>query len=188
VQTDRNLGRHHRLARNALAAKNILSPAVLGIQPGCVVALVSRQPPGASRYVAGSRVQIENDVEVLEGYCRFHPRGSVSLVEAVELVTRAIAFCREQRIPRLLVNITGLTQFSVPTLVDRYLMVEEWAREARGMVAVAMVAMPEHIHPEKFGVKAAADSGLRGDIFTSERDALEWLLAGSTGAADGTGT
>jgi len=150
--------------------------------------LVSRQPPGASRYVAGSRVQIENDVEVLEGYCRFHPRGSVSLVEAVELVTRAIAFCREQRIPRLLVNITGLTQFSVPTLVDRYLMVEEWAREARGMVAVAMVAMPEHIHPEKFGVKAAADSGLRGDIFTSERDALEWLLAGSTGAADGTGT
>lgn len=131
-------------------------------------------------------MQIENDVEVLEGYCRFHPRGSVSLVEAVDLVTRAVAFCREQRIPKLLVNVSGLTRFSTPTVVDRYLMVEEWAREAKGMVVVAMVAMPEHIHPEKFGVTVAADSGLRGDIFTSERDALEWLLAQNTGAADGT--
>ena len=86
-----------------------------------------------------------------------------------------------------MVNITGLTQFSMPTLLDRYLMVEEWAREAGGSVAVAMVAMPEHIHPEKFGVKAAADRGLRGDVFTSERDALVWLLADGTGAADATG-
>jgi hypothetical protein len=131
-------------------------------------------------------VQIENDVEVLESYCRFHPSGIVSLVEAVELVTRAIAFCREQKIPRLLIDVTSLAQFSIPTLVDRYLMVEEWAREARGVVIVAMVALPEHIHPEKFGVKAAADSGLRGNVFTSEREALEWLLAESQSDVDPT--
>jgi hypothetical protein len=122
-------------------------------------------------------VQIEQHLEILEGYCRFQPHGVVSLVEAVALVARAIASCRDQKIPKLLVNVTGLTGFSIPTLVDRYLMVEEWAREARGFVVVAMVAAPELIHPEKFGVKVAADHGLRGDVFASEREALEWLLA-----------
>jgi hypothetical protein len=42
---------------------------------------------------------------------------------------------------------------------------------------VALVARPEHIHPEKFGVKVASDRGMRGNVFTSEHDALEWLLA-----------
>ncbi len=124
-------------------------------------------------------MQIEQNLEILEGYCRFRPRGEASLVEAVALVTNAIAFCRDQKIPKLLVNVTGLTQLSPPTLVDRYLMAEEWAREARGIVVVAMVAMPELIHLEKFGVKVAADRGLRADIFTSEREALEWLLVES---------
>ncbi len=124
-------------------------------------------------------MQIEQYLEVLEGYCQFHPRGTASLVEAVALVTRTIAFCRDQKIPRLLVDVTGLTELSVPTLVDRYLMAEEWAQEASGVVIVAMVAAPELIHPEKFGVKVAWDHGLRADIFTSERDALEWLLAES---------
>jgi hypothetical protein len=131
-------------------------------------------------------VQIDQHLEILEGYCRFHPRGEASLVEAVALVTSAIAFCRDQKIPNLLVNVMGLTQLSTPTLVDRYLMAEEWAREARGIVVVAMVAVPELIHPERFGVKVAADRGLRADIFTSEREALEWLLAESQNDADPT--
>lgn len=125
-------------------------------------------------------------MEILEGYCRFHPRGEASLVEAVALVTTAIAFCRDQKLPKLLVNVTGLTQLSTPTLVDRYLMAEEWAREARGIVVVAMVAAPELIHPERFGVKVAADRGLRADIFTSEREAIEWLLAENQNDADPT--
>jgi hypothetical protein len=122
-------------------------------------------------------MQIEQHLEVLDGYCRFHPRGAVTLVEAVALVTGAIVFCRDKKIPKLLVDVTGLTEFATPSLVDRYLMVEEWAREAGGTVSLAMVAAPELIHPEKFGVKVAADHGLRGDVFTSEREALEWLLA-----------
>jgi hypothetical protein len=128
-------------------------------------------------------LQIDQRLEVLDGYCRFNPRGVVSLVEAVELVTHAIGFCRDKKIPRLLVNVTGLTEFSTPNLVDRYLMVEEWAREARGIVMVAMVAAPELIHPEKFGVKVAADHGMTGEVFTSEREALEWLLAERQGDA-----
>ena len=125
-------------------------------------------------------------MEILEGYCRYRPRGEVSLVEAVGLVTRAIAFCRDQKIPKLLVDITELGQFSTPTLVDRYLMAEEWAQESRGAVTMALVARPEHIHPERFGVKVASDRGLRGNVFTSERDALEWLLAERQGDSEPT--
>jgi hypothetical protein len=128
-------------------------------------------------------VQSDQHMEVLDEYCRFSPRGVVSLVEAVALVTRAIAFCRDQKIPKLLVDVTVLTGFSTPNLVDRYLMVEEWAREGTGTVIVSMVAAPEHIHAEKFGVKVAADHGLTGNVFTSEREALEWLLAENQGDA-----
>jgi hypothetical protein len=55
------------------------------------------------------------------------------------------------------------------------LMVEQWARESSSMVVAAMVASPEYIHPQKFGVRVAADLGLVADVFTSESDALRWL-------------
>jgi len=124
-------------------------------------------------------MHVPTDMEVFDGHCRFGPRGEVSLVEAVEMVTRAIAFCSDQKIPRLLVDVTGLTGFANPTLDDRFWMVQDWADEANGAVIVAMVARSEHIHPSKFGVKAAADAGLIGDVFTSEAEALEWLLKGT---------
>jgi hypothetical protein len=57
-------------------------------------------------------------------------------------------------------------------------MVEEWAREGKGVVVVAMVTRAEYIHPKKFGVKVAADFGLRLDVYTSETDAFRWLSSG----------
>jgi hypothetical protein len=116
-------------------------------------------------------------LEVVEGICQFRPRGECSLVEAVGLINRAIAHCRDQRIAKLLVNGTGLVGVSVPSLVDRFLMVEEWAQKAKGIVIVVLVIQAEYIHPEKFGVKVAADFGLMSDVYTSETDALKWLLS-----------
>ena len=116
-------------------------------------------------------------LEVKEGICRFRPRGECSLVQAVDLINRAIAYCRDQQVAKLLVNGTDLVGVSVPSLVDRFLMVEEWAQEAKGMVVVVLVAHAEHIHPEKFGVKVAADFGLTLDVYTSETDALKWLFS-----------
>ena len=95
--------------------------------------------------------------------------------QAVHLITEAIACCRDRRTNRLLIVTTGLAGVSIPTLVDRFLMVEEWARESNGVVVVALVASPEYIHPQKFGVRVAADFGLVSDVFTSESDALTWL-------------
>jgi hypothetical protein len=114
-------------------------------------------------------------LEVKAGIGEFRPRGECALVEAVDLITEAIAYCGNGRIDKLLVVTTGLVRVSIPTLVDRFLMVEEWARKSNGVVVVAMVASPEYIHPQKFGVTVAADFGLVADIFTSESDALRWL-------------
>jgi hypothetical protein len=114
---------------------------------------------------------------VIDGICHFRPRGECSLVEAVELINRAIAYCRNERVTKLLVNGTGLVGIPVPSLVDRFLMVEEWAEKAKGMVVVVLVVQPEYIHPQKFGVKVAADFGLIADVYTSETDAFKWLLS-----------
>lgn len=121
-------------------------------------------------------------MEVRNGLCTFRPRGRYSLVEAVDLITSAIARCRERNVRMLLVDATGFIDLPVPTLVDRFLMVEDWAAEARGMVAVAMVAPPEYIHPRKFGVKVALQFGLICDVHASEADASAWLskTAGNT--------
>ena len=79
---------------------------------------------------------------------------------------------------KLLVNATGLVGLPIPSLVDRFLMVEMWAQEAEGMVAVVMVVQAEYIDPKKFGVKVAADFGLVADVHTSETDAFKWLSSG----------
>ena len=77
-------------------------------------------------------MNIAEYLEVTESHCRFLHPNTVSMVESVELMTRAIAFCRDQKIPKLLVDASGLTHLSPPTLVDRFLMVEDWAQQRAG--------------------------------------------------------
>ncbi|MEO8506852.1 MAG: hypothetical protein ABI593_04410 [Betaproteobacteria bacterium] len=77
----------------------------------------------------------------------------------------------------LLVDATGFIDLPAPTLVDRFLMVEDWAQEANGKVVVSMVVAPEYMHPNKFGVKVALQFGLVCDVSVSEIEALKWLLA-----------
>jgi hypothetical protein len=116
-----------------------------------------------------------DELEYRDGICRFRPRGQATLSDAVELVTRAIGYCRKRAFDRLLVDATGLEGVPIPSLVDRFLLAEEWAQEATGMVVVVMVIPLAYMHPEKFGVKVAAHFGLTVDVYTSEDDALRWL-------------
>lgn len=119
-------------------------------------------------------------LDVVDGIGRFHPRGRCTLVEAVDLISSAIGWCRASSVGRLLVNGTGLEGMSVPSLVDRFLMVEEWAQVGSGLVVVALVVDAKYIHPEKVGVKIAADFGLICDVCDTEPDALEWLCSVAT--------
>jgi hypothetical protein len=107
----------------------------------------------------------------------YRPAASVALGEAVELIDRAIAFARDQGLDESLVDITGLTGFDPPTLAERYSLIQQWAETAAGRLRLAMVARPEMVDPQKFGVTVAANRGLVADVFTSEPEAEAWLDA-----------
>lgn len=114
--------------------------------------------------------------ELLEGYACFRPAGTVSLTVAVELVSQAIAHTRQHQIPKLLADSTGLIGFPPPGTVERYFLIHDWAAQAQGRVKFALIARPEMVDPERFGEMVAANVGLRGRVFTSEAEALAWLL------------
>jgi hypothetical protein len=109
------------------------------------------------------------------GLATFRPVGKHTLVSIVDAVKSAIAQCRELRICRLLVVTHKVTGVSPPTLVDRFLAVEDWAHVAKGQVVVGLAISAANIHPQKFGVKVAASLGLTLDAFATEAEALEWL-------------
>ena len=110
-------------------------------------------------------------------YWRYRPLGPFTLVDSVDLVTSAVAYCREGRQPRLLVDVTRIYGFPVPTLIDRFWMAQDWAQASGSEVTMAMVAHAHHIDPGKFGVRAARDAGLHCDVFTAHDEAIAWLLA-----------
>lgn len=120
-------------------------------------------------------MNVQQSVELKEDICRIRFRGECNLVEATELIRKALAQCRERSIRKVLFDATGLTGLPIPSLVDRFLMVEEWALEARGLLVMSLVVQAEYIHPHKFGVKVANDLGLKSDVFSVESEALAWL-------------
>ena len=122
-------------------------------------------------------MRIEQSVEESNGICRFRFRGECDLVVATELVRKALAYCRERAIAKLFIDGTALTGLPIPSLIDRFLMVEEWAHEAAGVIVMVLVVQPQYIHPEKFGVKVAHDFGLTANVFPGEAEALAWLAA-----------
>lgn len=111
----------------------------------------------------------------VDGLATFRPVGNHTLVSIVEAINRAIAQCRELRICRLLVVTHKVTGVSPPTLVDRFIAVEDWAHVAKGQVVVGLAISATNIHPQKFGVKVAASFGLTLDAFATEAEAVEWL-------------
>lgn len=118
---------------------------------------------------------IHSEPELSAGICVFRPTGHTDLIEAVDFVAECVAYCRRRALGRLMIVADGLEGIPVPSLVDRFLAVEEWARAAGGMVAAVLV-VPEHlIHPDKFGVRVGADLGLTCEVFPDEADAIAWL-------------
>ena len=108
---------------------------------------------------------------------RYHPTGRVSLEDAVKGVTSAIRYARAQKLGKLLVDTRALTGFEPPSISDRLILADDWARASGGVIRLAIVARPEMIHPQKFAINAAVKRGAIADVFTSEQAALEWLAA-----------
>ncbi|WP_040550405.1 hypothetical protein [Pedosphaera parvula] len=119
--------------------------------------------------------------ELLEGYACFKPIGAPCLSEVVRLISQAVAYAYDHKIPRLLVNTSGLTGIYQPTIMQRYDATREWASQARGFVKAALFARREVIDLTNFGDSVAFNAGLCGKAFTSEAEALAWLLDDETG-------
>jgi hypothetical protein len=118
---------------------------------------------------ASNHLEVIGDI----GYCRLS--GSRGFQQSVKAILEAMIAAREQGLRAMLVDILELHGFEPPTVVERHGMVRAWADAAQGMLRVAMVVPPAFIDPDKFGVVAAANFGLVGNVFSSETEALAWL-------------
>ena len=112
---------------------------------------------------------------VVKDYAAYRPAGKVALPEAIEMVREAIAFAREQRISRLLINTTQLSGYGVLGTLERFQVAEAWAKEASSAIIVAVVARGDQIDSGHFGLTVARNRGLHGEVFSSETEALVWL-------------
>ncbi len=98
-----------------------------------------------------------------------------NIQQALVAVTRIIASAAEAGIARLAIDGTGVHGVPPPSLADRHGMVRDWAAAADGRVVVAIACAPEFIDAERFGVVAAANFGLRSNVFANAHDAIAWL-------------
>ena len=112
----------------------------------------------------------------MQAYAAYRPSGDGPLEEAANKVIDAITFAREQGIRNLLVDTTHWTGHPNPTTFERFNWAEAFAMAARQKVKVAMVVHTEFMDPELFEVTVARNRGLFGNVFDSEKDALDWLL------------
>jgi len=92
------------------------------------------------------------------------------------VLSRAIVYCRENGIRRLLIDTTKLTGFGSLGTAERFAIGERLARDARAAVKVALVGRPEVLDPSRFGMTVARNRGLFLSTFSSESEAWEWLL------------
>ena len=113
--------------------------------------------------------------EMAGGRGYFRPSGAVTLDQVVDMIDAALAFARAQGLHEVVVNVTALTGFAAPTVLERYRFSSRWASTVGGRVRVALVACPELIDPQRFGVTVAANRGMAGNVFVSEADAVAWL-------------
>jgi len=107
----------------------------------------------------------------------YRPIAQVSFEQAVDMVAQAIVGARDLGLVDMLVNTTGLTGFTPPSVFARYGMSTKWAQTAGSTLRVAMVARVELIDPQKIGVLMLQNRGGIGDVFTNEAEALAWLDA-----------
>lgn len=109
----------------------------------------------------------------LRGYYR--PQGKVTLVEAIELLSSAVAHARSLGLRELLLNGLALTGYQQPTILDRYQFISTLADIAAGAMRIAIVLPETALDPQRFGTLVATNRGLDSNVFTSEEDAVAWL-------------
>ncbi|MEQ1641921.1 MAG: hypothetical protein ABL959_00585 [Pyrinomonadaceae bacterium] len=114
-------------------------------------------------------------LSIEERHASFRPVGEYSFDATVKMIDAAIEYCRTNAIRGLLVDITAVTGFPTPSTAERFQFATQWSATAAGRVALAMIAPPEMIDPDKIGVTMANNRGFLCEVFTNEEDAVRWL-------------
>jgi hypothetical protein len=109
-------------------------------------------------------------------YAVFRPVGEFSFDEMAHLLSRAVVFCRRQKIGKLLIISTGASGFHPAGIAEQYNFVEQIASDAASLVKIAHVAHPEWVRTRDFRVMVAENRELELENFNAESAALEWLL------------
>lgn len=109
------------------------------------------------------------------GHGCFRPVGEWTLDAVTSAISDIIAYCRENEIRTLLVDVSVTSGFNSPTIAERFSFITKWAESSAGQVTISMVARPEMILEDKFGVLIAANRGLVSDAFTNFDEAIGWL-------------
>jgi hypothetical protein len=155
-----------KAVRAALATLRPGADSGSGPPPGCHLHVMPQNP----------NTKTECAFEFFEYYTVFRPVGSsLTFADAVMVISESLSFAAFLKCKHLLVDARQLTGFLSPTLWERFWMATEWAKITRGLRLV-VVTQPELVDPAKFGVVVARNRGLFANVFTTERDALEWLL------------
>jgi len=97
-----------------------------------------------------------------------------TVAQAALAATDAIGRAREAGCRELMIVAASLAGVP-PTVSARHQMMRAWADAAQGRLALAVVVPRAYIDPERFGVVSARNFGLRGDVFSDEGEAAEWL-------------
>lgn len=118
---------------------------------------------------------MKHPVIEVDGIAVFRMSGQYSFEAVAENISYAIIQAVEQGHDSLLVDCIELAGFQPPSIPARHEMVRQWAAVAQGRVRVAIVICGEFIDAEKFGVIAAANFGLMGNVFKTVSDARDWL-------------
>jgi hypothetical protein len=113
--------------------------------------------------------------EMAGDHAQYRPTSELSLDQATRLITSGIDFARQRQVKKLMVVTLGLSGFKPPNVIQRYYFIHEWAKASGLFVRVAVVAYPEMIDPQKFGVTVGSNVGFVCDVFTLEEEALTWL-------------
>ena len=110
-----------------------------------------------------------------DGFACFRPVGEFTLEAVTRSIDEAIACCVENGIRNLLVDLRDVTGFPPPGLAERFYFISQWAATSGGRLRLSIVAQPEMVATDKFGVVVAANRGMTSNAFADRTEAVAWL-------------
>lgn len=115
--------------------------------------------------------------ELVGTRCFYRPVANVTLERGLAMMADSIRASRELGAADLLINTTGFTGYTLPSIFDRYDWATSLATLAGSSLRVATVLRSDVLDPQKIGQLMAQNRGVSTEVFSNEADALAWLDA-----------